>query len=249
MAVADDHQDAPRLDGLALNQLAAGASHVDGVVQRRSAAGLQLLELLHHRLGIGGGVHQQVRGVGIADQVAAELRIVARNQVLHQLDGRVLIVLPMQAAGVAQIDQESDHHRLAALAGEELDLLLFALVENGEILLLQIRHEAALFVGHGHRNDDFVHLHLNGGRGWGLEVGGRVRFLRRRGLSHTGTKPLSERKREPQVHVFRLDPIIKQKGAGHWAECDSPTGQSLTVSEKPYNALVTLTIFDYTEEV
>ena len=75
--------------------------------------------------------------------------------------------------------QEPHYHRLAALAGEELDLLLLAFVENGEILLFQIRDEAALLVRHRHRNDDFVDLHLNR-RGWGLGIGRNVRFLRYR---------------------------------------------------------------------
>ena len=146
------------------------------------------------------GVHQQVRGIGIADQVAAELRVVARNQILHHLDGRVLIVLPMQAAGVAQIDQESDHHRLAALAGEKLDLLFLALVENGEILLIQIRDKAAFFVGHRNGNDDFVHLNLNGcgNAGAGAWVGRHVRFLR---LAEQG-KSEQSKKREPRVHFL-----------------------------------------------
>ncbi len=70
----------------------------------------------------------------------------------------------MQAAGVAQIDQESGHHRLAAFTRKKLDFLLLALFEDGEIFLIQIRHEAAFVVGDRNGNDDFVDLNLNGGR-------------------------------------------------------------------------------------
>ena len=121
----------------------------------------------------------------------------------------------MQTAGVAEIDEESNHHGLAALAGEKLDLLLFAFVQNGEILLLQIRHKAALVIGYGHRHDDLVHLHLNGRRGGRLVCVGRggrhVRLLRRgrRGLPKRGRLPKQGNrnqgtKRVPQEHVGAL---------------------------------------------
>ena len=76
----------------------------------------------------------------------------------------------MQPAGIAHVDQEADHHRLVAFAGKELDPLFLALVHNLKILLVQVRHETALFIGHRYGHDDFIDLHFD-----------RRRFLRRRG--------------------------------------------------------------------
>jgi len=80
----------------------------------------------------------------------------------------------MQPAGVAQVDQKSHHHRLAALPGEKADLLLFAFVVDAKVFLIQIGDEFALLVGHRNRHDDFVDLYLDG---WRLRlIGGRWRL-------------------------------------------------------------------------
>src|SRR5579864_1152180 len=67
----------------------------------------------------------------------------------------------MQAARVAGVDQEPDHHGLAPLAREESDLLFLAFVEDAEVLLVEIADEAALFVRYRDGDNDFVDLHLN----------------------------------------------------------------------------------------
>ena len=62
-----------------------------------------------------------------------------------------------------------------------MQMLLFAFVENTEVLGVEVGDEAALLVGHRHRDDDFVDLHLNGPLlrvrpRWQLVWGGFRRF-------------------------------------------------------------------------
>ena len=161
MPVADDDQDAPRLIGLALHQRARGAGLVDGVVKRRAAARFELAHLLDDRLGVAGCVHQKLGFVAVRDQIAAVF-FVAGEHVERHLDRSVLKILPVDAGGVAHIEEETDHHGLVPLAREELDLLVPALVLNAEIGGVQVGYETSPIVGHGDGHDDLVDLHSDG---------------------------------------------------------------------------------------
>ena len=69
----------------------------------------------------------------------------------HQVDGGVLIILPVHPAVVAQIDQKAHHHRLIAVVAEELDVLFLILIVDLEVLGFQIRDVAPFIVGDRHR--------------------------------------------------------------------------------------------------
>ena len=98
VAVTDDHDNSARLNGLTLHQFAAGAGQVYRIEERRASARFQLPDLVRQWFGIAGRVHRYFRILGIIDEIAGILRI-ARQEVLDQLNGSVLIILPMNAAG------------------------------------------------------------------------------------------------------------------------------------------------------
>src|SRR4051794_31963646 len=104
VTVAQDDDDAPRFDRLPLYELAAGTRQVDSVVQRRSAAGLECANLLDNRLRVVGGVDRDFGVLRVIDQITRIL-LIAGEQRLDQFGGGVLIILPMDSAGRAQIEK------------------------------------------------------------------------------------------------------------------------------------------------
>jgi hypothetical protein len=124
------------------------------------------VQFLHDRLRVAGGVDGELRVVAVGNEVAAVL-LVAGKQIQNQLGGRILVVLPVNAAGIAEVQQEADDYGLVALTREERDFLFPTFVKDAEILLIQIGDKAAFLVGDGYGHDDFVHRHLDVGRGAG----------------------------------------------------------------------------------
>src|SRR5208283_2029650 len=118
--------------------------------------------------------------------VSRELGVI-RQEILYQLDGSVLVVLPMDLAGVAEINQKTNHDGLAALPGEEAYLLFLVVLEDVEVGLIQIRDKAPLFVADGDGNNDLIHLNANRrrlvlgllifGRRWSGDRNGRRRAV------------------------------------------------------------------------
>ena len=162
VAVADDHDDAPRLDRLTFHQLAARTRHVDRVVQRRTAARLELSHFVEQLFRIMRGVDRHLGIRAVRDEVAAVAGIV-RQQSEHQLLGGLRVGLPVDLARIAHVHQEADDDRLAALASEELDVLFLPFIEDLEVLCVEVRHKfPALLVHDGDRDDDFSHLRSEG---------------------------------------------------------------------------------------
>src|ERR1700723_1982076 len=93
------------------------------------------------------------RFIAVTDEVAA-VTLVPGQQVQHEFRGRFLVFVPVDLHAVAGVDQEADYDGLRLLMVEEIDFLFLVLIENSEIALRQIRHEATLVVGYGDRHDD-----------------------------------------------------------------------------------------------
>ncbi len=161
MPVADDDDDAPRLVGLALHQLARGAGLVDRVVQRRAPARLQLVDPRRQLVRVPRRVDRHLRVVRVGDQVP-RVPLIARQQVPDQLLGRLRKPLPVDLVRIAQVQQEADHDRLPLRVAEELDPLRLALIHNAEVPRLQVRDELPLIVLHRHRHQDLRPGHRDG---------------------------------------------------------------------------------------
>jgi len=63
---------------------------------------------------------------------------------------------------VAHVEQEARDHGLAPVAGEEIDFLLLALIENVKIGFVEIGNEPALIVRNGNGDNHFVYLNADG---------------------------------------------------------------------------------------
>src|SRR4029079_17597850 len=107
------------------------------------------------------GIYHQLGLVAIADQIARKL-ILAWKQGEDQLGGGGLKVFPLRPAGIAKVDEESCHHRLAPLTRKEVDGLRLAFVQDLEVFLFEIGNEAPLIVGDGDRNDYLVYFYFDG---------------------------------------------------------------------------------------
>src|SRR5438270_141992 len=111
VAIADDDDDAPGLNRLAVNRFAAGAGEIDRIEQSGAATRLQLVNLVDQRRRILCGVYRYLSVLRVGYEIAGILRI-SGEEILNQLLGCILEVFPMDAALRAHIEQEANDHRL-----------------------------------------------------------------------------------------------------------------------------------------
>src|SRR5690349_2265495 len=118
VSVANDDDDASRLDRFALHQLTVRARHVDCVVERRPAARLCFPQFLDDWLRFARCIDLKLSVLAVSNQITGKFLIVSQ-QGLDQLDCGFLIILPMNAAGTAEVDEEPDYYGLIPFTSEE----------------------------------------------------------------------------------------------------------------------------------
>ena len=161
MPVANHHDDAPRFNRFALYQFAAGARQIDGVIERGSLRPASACEFFPRSAPDRWWCSPPPRR-------PARNRSDIPNTSYHRATGsgpvrrRRLIVFPMDAARRTQIEQEPNHHRLAALPREEAQILCLVVFKDLKVFAIEIGYKAALVIGHRHRHDHFVNADPNG---------------------------------------------------------------------------------------
>src|SRR6185503_720406 len=90
--------------------------------------------------------------------------VVEVQDLQQKFNGGVLLELEPLADGAAGIEHDADTKRQIRLLGEtEYGFGRPSVIEQAEVLALQTGDEAALLVGNGKDEVDFVDLHLDGG--------------------------------------------------------------------------------------
>ena len=85
------------------------------------------------------------------------LIVVRTNGLVQKLDGRFLFELEAVAHGVAGVDEQADLQRQIGFGVEAANFLRrLVVVDDTEIALLEIGDAAAVLVGHGEHDVDFV---------------------------------------------------------------------------------------------
>ena len=151
--------------------LAAGL--VEGVEERGAAAGTELADALVEEIDVVGEV---LRDVGLDVEALDEGAVVEVQDLEEELDGGVLLELEALADGAGGVEHDADAQGQIGLLVEAEDSDgRTAVVEQAEVLALEAGDEAALLVGDGEDEIDFVDLDLDGGDGLVLAAVGCCR--------------------------------------------------------------------------
>lgn len=121
--------------------------HINGVVERRSAAGALAPDRVAQLADIIGKVLNHFRL--IVERHEKSHVLVMADDTGEEIDGGILLKLEPGANAVGGIHQEPNAKREIGLAAKEEDLLRRTVFENLEIVLIQVRDEVATAVHHG----------------------------------------------------------------------------------------------------
>ena len=153
----------------AFQQLVA-AGKIERIEQRGAAAGTQFVHSMCQLFGVVGEILRDFRSHVEAHH--KRLIVVGTNRLVQKLNGGFLFELEPVAHGIAGVDEQADLQRQVGFGVEAADGLgRLVVVDHVEIALLQVGDAAAVLVGHGEDDVDFVGLRLDGGES--LVVGRR----------------------------------------------------------------------------
>ena len=164
-AVGDDQQRFARVPGL----LHLVKRQVDGVQQRGAAFGVGEGEPVLNLLEAGGERLDQLGGIVELHQKELVLGIGGLEELRHGLPGFVQFA-PHAAAAI----EHHPHGNGSVLARELSEILLFACLENFEILLFQPRDKAVHGVRDRHRDEHQGAVDADVGFGYGIGANRRL---------------------------------------------------------------------------
>ena len=184
VAVGDEDDGAADGASLVEGEHLVAAGLVERVEESGAAAGTELADALVEEIDVVGEV---LGDVGLDVEAFDEGAVVDVEDLEEELDGGVLLELEALADGARRVEHDADAEGEIGLLGEAEDSFgRTAIVEEAEVLALEAGDEAALLVGDGEDEIDFVDLDLDGrdglvlvGKAWSccagaVEVAGAV---------------------------------------------------------------------------
>ena len=169
LAIAHDHDRLARgVIGTVFQEFFfAGA--VDGVVERRAAAILQLVYAGGEQLDVVGKVLRHLT-LGVESNYEGFVEAGA-NRVLQETDGGILLEFEAAVDRSAYVDEQAEVQRQIGFAAEvENGLWRLVIVEDGEIGLIKVADKFAVLVGGNEQNVNFVDAFVNGEQRAGLGI-------------------------------------------------------------------------------
>jgi hypothetical protein len=173
VAVGDEDEGAAYGSLLVEGEHLVAAGFVERVEEGGASAGAEFADALIEKIDV---IGEALGDVGFDVEAFDEGAVVEVENLEEELDGGVLLELETLTDGAGGVEHDADAEgKIGLLAEAEDSFGGTAVVEEAEVFATQAGDEAAFLIGDGEDEIDFVDLNDDGGRGFFLVGGLRLR--------------------------------------------------------------------------